>query len=204
MSSIHTVLLSVWLHWLFISRELGFNGLHTSVSRKSPDSTQVCSPVSSKGLWRMKSAWWKREWDLSAPSSYSSTQQDELMSTEKWQEGPRQGTPRNVMMLLDVFEMLMSLAGQRQWHRCVFLSRLNVLPASKVWWGLRAETQQEKDRSEGSFCVQGQKSDRQAKRRKAQPVCFNIRQFSFWGDNKNNLWKLLHYLLFHTYIYLLT
>lgn len=170
MSSIHTVLLSVWLHWLFISRELGFNGLHTSVSRKSPDSTQVCSPVSSKGLWRMKSAWWKREWDLSAPSSYSSTQQDELMSTEKWQEGPRQGTPRNVMMLLDVFEMLMSLAGQRQWHRCVFLSRLNVLPASKVWWGREQKLSRRKIEARVHFVFRSRNQWQTGKKAKS-PAC---------------------------------
>lgn len=106
MSSVHTVLLPVWLQWLFISRALGFNGLHASVGRKSPDSTQVCSPVSSKGLWRMKSVWWKRELDLSAPfsTSSSSTHRDEFGSTEKWCVGPRQDTPINVMMPQDVFE----------------------------------------------------------------------------------------------------
>lgn len=115
MSSIHTVLLSVWLHWLFISRALGFNGLHASVGRKSPDSTQVCSPVSSKGCEEWSQYDEKREWDLSAPS-LSSKHQDELVSTEKWQVCPRQDTPINVMMPLDVFEMLMSTAGQRLWH----------------------------------------------------------------------------------------
>lgn len=34
--------------WLFISRTLGSNGQHTSGSHKSSDSTQVCSPVSSR------------------------------------------------------------------------------------------------------------------------------------------------------------
>lgn len=151
MTPVHTVLLSVWLHWLFISRALGFNGLHTSTGHKSPDSAQVCSRVSSKGCEE-----WGRcdekenEMYLLHPPLLRTKTSFWAQKNDKWDLAETRP-----LMPLDVFEMLMSLLAKRQWYQYVFVSHL--CGSSQLSVDSRAGTQ-EKAKVRFLFCAQDQKS----------------------------------------------
>lgn len=86
MSFTHTELLYVWVQWLFISRLLGFNGLHTSVSYKSPDSTRVCTPVSSQGCGKWSQCDEKENeiYLLAPPPLLLQSKTDSWRRNEKW------------------------------------------------------------------------------------------------------------------------
>lgn len=88
--------------WLFISRTQGSNGQHTSGSHKSSDSTQVCSPVSSRPV--------KNGVSVIKRSVGFIFSLYRLLHAPRWANrhremtsGAWQDTPVNVMMPLDVF-----------------------------------------------------------------------------------------------------
>lgn len=99
--------------------------LHTSVSRKSPDSTQVCSPVSSKGCeeWSQRDEKKNEIYLLPPPLLCTKTS---AWAQKNDKVGPRQ---RHAHKCDDTTGCVWDAdepSGQREWHQCVSLSHLNV------------------------------------------------------------------------------
>jgi len=100
-----------------LAEHSGFNGLHAFVCCKSPDSTQVCSPVSSKGCEEWSRCDEKEDEIYLFPSSSSCK-----MSSKAQREKSGRDTPINTVMPLDVCEMPTSLQDKDSVLASFFLS----------------------------------------------------------------------------------